>query len=217
MIAIAFALEFESAVFAAKQDRQLRVATWLLGAMGAGTAEVLAKKLTTTKPRLVISAGFGGGLRPELTVGDLVLATNYSSPELISQLNLGKNWHLGELVTVDAIVEKSEGKRLLGESSGAIVADMETAHLARICGENGVPFLGIRCISDALTDDMPVPANVLLNPTTCRPDPLGLFKHLITNPTCVTGFNKLLKNAKTAQNGISDGLTEILPQLLRLA
>jgi len=216
MIAIAFALEFESAVFAAKHDRQLRVATWLLGAMGAGTAEVLTKKLATTKPRLVISAGFGGGLLPEVAVGDLVLATNYSSPEIVSQLNLGERWHKGDLVTVDAIVEKSEGKRQLRESSGAIAADMETAHLARVCAENGVPFLGIRCISDALNDDMPVPANVLLNPVTCRPDPLGLFKHLITNPTCVTGFNKLLKNAKTAQTRLAEGLEEILPQVLHI-
>lgn len=216
MIAIAFALEFESAVFAAKHNRQLRVCTWILGAMGAGTTEVLAKKLTVTKPRLVISAGFGGGLRPGIAVGDLFLATNYSSPEIVSQLNLGERWHKGELVTVDAIVEKSEGKRQLGESSGAIVADMETAHLARVCAENGVPMLGIRCISDALADDMPVPANVLLNPTTCRPDPLGLFKHLITNPTCVTGFNKLLKNAKTAQTRLAEGLEEILPQLLHI-
>lgn len=216
MIAIAFALEFESAVFAAKHDRQLRVSTWLLGAMGAGTAEVLAKKLANTKPRLVISAGFGGGLRQELNVGDLVLATNYSAPDIVSQLNLGARWHRGELCTVDAIVEKSEAKRHLGESTGAIVADMETAHLARVCSEHQVPILGIRCISDALGDDMPVPANVLLNPATCRPDPLGLFRHIITNPTCVTGFNKLLKNAKTAQAGLSDGLEEILPQLLHL-
>ena len=216
MIAIAFALEFESAVFAAKHDRQLRVATWLLGAMGAGTAEVLAKKLASTRPRLVISAGFGGGLRPEIAVGDLVLATNYSAPEIVSQLSLGEGWHKGELVTVDAIVEKSEGKRLLGESTGAIVADMETAHLARVCAEYGVPMLGMRGISDALADDMPVPANVLLNPATCRPDPLGLFRHLITNPTCVTGFNKLLKNAKTAQTRLAEGLEEILPQLLHI-
>lgn len=216
MIAVAFALEFESAVFAAKHDRRLRVAIWLLGAMGAGTAEVLAKKLAQTKPRLVISAGFAGGLRPDLAIGDLVLGTNYSDPNIVSQLTLGERWHKGDLCTVDAIVEKSEGKRQLAEQSGAIIADMETAHLARICGENQVPMLSLRCISDALADDMPVPANVLLNPETCRPDPMGLFKHLITNPTCVTGFNRLLKNAKVAQTRLSDGLEEVLPQLLRV-
>jgi adenosylhomocysteine nucleosidase len=216
MIAIVFALEFEGAVFAAKQDRQLRVATWLLGAMGAGTAEVLAKKLAQTKPRLVISAGFGGGLQPGISVGDLVLGLNYSDPTVASQLVLSDRWHRGNLFTAEAIVEKSEGKRKLGEETGCLVADLETAHLAKICAEHHIPMLSVRCISDALEDDMPVPANVLLHPETGRPDSLGLFRHLITNPTSVGGFNRLLKNAKTAQNGISDGLTEVIPQLLRL-
>jgi adenosylhomocysteine nucleosidase len=217
MIAIAFALEFESAVFAAKQDRRLRVATWLLGAMGAGTAEVLTKKLVSTKPQLIVSAGFAGGLQPGFAVGDLVLGENYSDPAIASRLNLGPRWHRGNLFTAEAIVEKSEEKRKLGAETGCVMADLETAHLARVCAEHQISMLSVRCISDAVEDDMPVPAAVLLNPETGRPDSLGLFRHLITNPTCVGGFNTLLKNAKIAQNGISDGLTEILPQLLRLA
>lgn len=216
MIAIAFALEFESAVFAAKHDRRLRVATWLLGAMGAGTAEMLARKLAQTKPQLVLSAGFAGGLQPGLSVGDLVLGVNYSDPGLAEQLTLGPRWHRGNVLTVPAIIEKSAEKRRLGEESGCLVADMETEHLSRICTEHQIRMISLRCISDALEDDMPVPASVLLNPQTCRPDPLGLFRHLITNPTSVVGFNTLLKNAKTGQIGISDGLGEVLPQLLRL-
>lgn len=216
MIAIVFALEFESAVFAAKQARQLLISTWQLGAMGAGSAEVLAKKLVQTRPHLLISAGFAGGLKPGLAVGDLVLGLNYSDPAIASRLTLGPRWHRGDLLTAQAIVEKSEDKRKLGEETGCLVADLETAHLARVCAEHQIPMLSVRCISDAVEDSMPVPAAVLLNPETGRPDSLGLFRHLITNPTCVGGFNKLLKNAKTAQNGIADGLSEILPQLLRL-
>jgi adenosylhomocysteine nucleosidase len=217
MIAIVFALEFESAVFAAKQTRQLLVSTWQLGAMGAGTAEVLAKKLAQTRPHLIVSAGFAGGLQPGLKVGDLVLGVNYSDAAIASRLVLSPRWQRGNLLTADAIVEKGENKRKLGEESGCLVADLETAHLARVCAEHNIPMVSVRCVSDAVEDDMPVPASVLLNPETGRPDSLGLFRHLITNPACVVGFNKLLKNAKTAQNGIADGLAEILPQLLRLA
>jgi len=131
-------------------------------------------------------------------------------------LTLGPHWHKGDLFTAEAIVEKSEGKRRLAEETGAIVADLETAHLAKVCAQHQVPMLSVRCISDALDDDMPVPAAVLLNPETCRPDPLGLFRHLITNPTSVAGFNRLLKNAKVAQSKLSEGLEEVLPQLLRV-
>ncbi len=216
MIAIAFALEFESAVFAAKHDRRLRVSTWLLGAMGAGTAAMLTKRLAQNRPELVISAGFAGGLQPGLAVGDLVLGVNYSDSTLAGHLKLGPHWHRGNVLTVPAIVEKCVDKRRLGEESGCLVADMETEHLARVCAEHQVPMISVRCISDALEDDMPVPADVLLNPQTCRPDPMGLFRHLITSPSSVVGFNALLKNAKTAQIGISDGLREVLPQLLHL-
>jgi adenosylhomocysteine nucleosidase len=216
MIAITFALEFESAAFAAKQDRKLRVAMWLLGAMGAGSAEVLAKKLQTIKPRLVVSAGFAGGLQPGLKVGDLVLGENYSDPAVLSQVTPGPNWRRGNVFTAEAIVEKGEQKRKLGAETGALVADLETAHLAAVCAEHGVSMLSVRCISDSVDDDMPVPASVLLDPKTGRPDSLALFRHLITNPTAVGAFNKLLKNAKTAQNSLAEGLLEILPQLLRL-
>jgi adenosylhomocysteine nucleosidase len=216
MIAIAFALEFESAVFAAKHDRRLRVATWLLGAMGAGTAEMLDKKLAQTRPELVISTGFAGGLQPELSVGDLVLGVNYSDPHIADRLDLGPHWRRGKILTVPAIIEKAAEKRRLGEESGCLAADMESEHLARVCAGRGIPMLSVRCISDALNDDMPVPAAVLLKPETCRPDPLALFRHLIANPSSVVGFNALVKNARTAQAGISDGLGEVLPQLLRL-
>ena len=43
MIAIAFALEFESAFFRARHDSRLRVAVWLLGTMGAGAAASLLR------------------------------------------------------------------------------------------------------------------------------------------------------------------------------
>ena len=74
MIAIAFALEFESACFRARHDPRLRVGVWLLGAMGAGAATSLRRKLNTSVPALLISAGFACGLQPGLKAGDLVLS-----------------------------------------------------------------------------------------------------------------------------------------------
>jgi len=75
----------------------------------------------------------------------------------------------------------------------------------------------VRCISDAVEDDLPVPADVLLNPQTGRPNPLMLFRYLLGHPSCVTGFNKLLKNSRMAQVQLATGLEEILPQLVRMA
>ncbi len=215
MIAVTFALEYESASFCARHDPRLRVGVWQLGAMAASAANVLERKLESSRPSLVVSAGFAGGLQPELKIGDLILGTNYSDPAWRDRLALGENWYRGDVLTAEAIIETGAEKRRLGRETGCLAGDLETAHLARVCAEFGVPLLSVRCISDAADDDMPVPARTLLKPETGRPDPLALFRHLISNPSCVGGFNQLLKNARTAQGNLAAGLEEILPQLLR--
>jgi len=216
MIAVAFALEFESAFFRAKHDPRLRVAIWLLGSMGAGVAQTLEKQLSHTTPALVISAGFAGGLQPELKAGDLLIGSNYSDPRIMAGLSLSERWHQGDILTELAIVERAEDKNRLGVESGCLAADLETSHMARVCAEHAIPMLSVRCISDTVDQDMPVPADTLLNPKTGRPEPLQLFRYLVGNPSSVAGFNKLLKNAKTAQTQLAAGLDELLPQLLRL-
>lgn len=217
MIAIAFALEFESAFFRAKHDARLRVAIWLLGAMGIRAAEQLDQRLSKNKPQLVISAGFAGGLQPDIRAGDLVIGRNYSDPRILSHLNLGDRWKIGDVTTENAIIERGADKLRLGETTGALAGDLETAHFAKICADRGVPMLSVRCISDGFEDDMPVPAHVLLNPETGRPEPLQLFRHLMANPSSVLGFKQLLNNAKTAQTQLAAGLDELLPQLLRMS
>lgn len=216
MIAVAFALEFEGAYFRAKYDARLRLSIWHFGAMGVSAAAVAEKKLATSRPDLLISAGFAGALQETLAVGDLVIGQNYTDPAILERLDLSARWRVGDLVTVPAILESEADKRRVGQESGAMVADMETQLLADLCRAREVPMLSMRCISDAVADDMPVPAPVLLNPKTGRPEPLLLFRHLISNPTCVTGFNRLVKNSRAAQAGIASGLEEILPQLLRI-
>lgn len=216
MIAIAFALEFESVHFRARHDSRLRVASWVLGAMGVEAARILDKRLAGTTPSLVISAGFAGGLQPELKVGGLVLGGNYSDPHLVNKLTLSPAWRVGPVRTEAAIIEKAVDKKRLGQETGALAGDLETAHIAEVCTARGVPMLSVRCISDGLYDDMPVPADILLNPKTYRPEPLLLFRHLMTNPKSMVPFNRLLKNAKTAQAKLAEGLEEILPQLLAL-
>ena len=215
MIAIAFALEFESACFRARHDPRLRVGVWLLGEMGLGAAKNLEKRLGDTKPDLLISAGFAGGLQPGLKAGDLILGENHSDASVVSKLNLNERWHVGSVTTAERILETAEDKKLLGMQTGCLASDLETAHLALVCATRGLPMLSVRCISDCLEDDLPVPAGVLVNPRTGRPDPLALFRYLIGHPSSTAGFNQLLKNSRLAQDQLAKGLEEVLSQLLR--
>ncbi|HEY5704459.1 MAG TPA: hypothetical protein VIS96_02680 [Terrimicrobiaceae bacterium] len=216
MIAIAFALEFESSCFRARHNPRLRVSVWLLGAMGAIAAASLERKLDRSVPALLISAGFAGGLRSGLRVGDLVLGENYSDRNVVEKLSLDNRWNVGRVATADAILERAEDKRCLGLETGSLAGDLETARLAEVCAERRVPMLSVRCISDAVEDDLPVPADVLMNPQTGRPSPFLLFRYLMKHPSCVPSFNKLLKNSRMAQVQLAKGLEEILPQLVRI-
>jgi adenosylhomocysteine nucleosidase len=184
--------------------------------MGERAAKSLTRKLDFTVPALLVSAGFAGGLQPGLRAGDLVLGENYSDPDLVSKLSLDKGWHVGGVSTAPAILERSEEKRRLGLETGCLAGDLETARLAQVCAERALRMLSVRCISDALEDDLPVPAATLLNPRTGRPDPLMLFRYVISHPASVGGFNKLLKDARLAQAQLAKGLEEILPQLVRM-
>lgn len=215
MIAVVFALEYESAVYRARSKPQLIVDSWVLGAMGARCVPPFEAKLSRVTPEIVISAGFAGGLSPDTKVGDLVIGRNYTDPVLMERLSGLDGWRLGDLYTADAIVEVASEKLRLGASTGAIVADLETAHLAGICLSRGIPLVSVRCISDAAADDMPVPADVLMNPLTGRPEPLALFRHLVSKPGCVPAFNALLRNAKTAQAALAKGLDQVVSALLR--
>lgn len=215
MIAVVFALEYESAVYRARSKPQLVVDSWVLGAMGARCVPPFEAKLSRVTPELVISAGFAGGLTPDTRVGDLVIGRNYTDPLLLDRLSGLAGWRLGDLYTAEAIVEAGSEKLRLGASTGAIVADLETAHLAGICLRRGIPLVSVRCISDAATDDMPVPADVLMNPLTGRPEPLALFRHLVSKPACVPAFSTLLRNAKTAQATLAKGLEQVASALLR--
>jgi len=109
------------------------------------------------RPRFILSAGFSGALRPEQRVGDLILAT-----EVMDQR--GNRWPasrpmallsadgftLGQLLTTSALVGDPHEKRRLGEEYGAAAVDMESALVARLCHEHGVPFACLRVISDDL-------------------------------------------------------------------
>lgn len=215
MIAVVFALEYESAAYRARSKPQLLVDSWVLGAMGSRCVPPFEAKLSRVSPDIVISAGFAGGLTPDTRVGDLVIGQNYTDPGLLLKLAGLPGWRMGDLHTADAIVEVSAEKLDLGASTGAVVADLETAHLAEVCLRRGIPLVSIRCISDAAMDDMPVPADVLMNPLTGRPEPLALFRHLVSKPSSVPAFNALLRNAKTAQATLAKGLDQVVSTLLR--
>ncbi len=106
-------------------------------------------------------AGVGGGLAADLRPGDLVVASEVTDGHTVIPCpsaallggelrRAGLRVRVGRVVTVDHLVRGAERERLA--ATGALVADMESAVLARAAG--GRPLAVVRAVSD--TPDRPL-------------------------------------------------------------
>ncbi|HLA83812.1 MAG TPA: hypothetical protein VJL29_03380 [Thermoguttaceae bacterium] len=126
------------------------------------------------RPTWVISAGFAGGLSDALGRHDLVVADSVVGPsgervtlDLPFDPNtLGMSVHVGALLTVEKIVRRPEEKRGLGERFGAAAVDTETAVVAEVCRQRGVPVAAVRVLTDAVDETLPPDVQRLTDQTT---------------------------------------------------
>jgi nucleoside phosphorylase len=180
-------LMLETGVGAGAMETALR---WCLGSPRFGELPY--------RPRCVLSVGFSGALRPAQRVGDLILAS-----EIVDEA--GNGWSIsdsdvtpnmatteviaGRLLTVSELVSDPHDKARLGERYDALAVDMETAVLARICAERGIPLVCLRVISDDLQTRLSpqlvgllrrgrVSPMQLLGAVLCHPNLIGELYHL---------------------------------------
>ena len=216
MIATVFAMEFESAGFRAAQCRRLCVSIWTLGVTGRRSAAALKRMIESSRPEIVVSAGFSGALQPGLGVGTIVIGENFSDPQIVRALRIFPDYQIGPILTVPDILESSEAKASAGAGSGALAGDLESAHLHQVCCEANIPMLSVRTISDTLEQDLPLPGSVLINPESGRSDPAVIFQYLFRNPAKAAGFANLVNGARSAQQSLASALEKILPVILKL-
>ena len=214
MITIVFALEYEGA--ALREPTRMCTSVWNLGITGKRCLGPLDRHLKRTKPSLIVSAGFSGGLQNGLPVGTIIVGDNASCSHVVRCLPEAANLTFGKLITTDNIIDTSSEKRALGESSGALAVDCETQHIREACESHEIPMLAVRCISDTVDQNLPVPGHILINPITGRPDPFNIFKYILTNPSSISGFRELVRNSRISQKSLSDSLSTLIPSLLRI-
>jgi hopanoid-associated phosphorylase len=133
-----------------------------LSSMGSNAARGAALKLHEYGVTALVSFGVAAALDDKLIPGDLVL------PESImvngESLPVDLEWrnslerllsaHLtvtgGVLVSSEAPLTSRQEKLALGEASGACAADMESAAVAKVAADEGIPFIAIRAIVDPI-------------------------------------------------------------------
>ena len=170
---------------------------------------------------LVMSTGFACALVPA-QVGDLIVGTAVSSVHvestwtmkddrvlcdgavraglLIVAQDLGLVARVGAVVSSETVVWQAEEKRRLHQLTDATGLDMESAAVAAVAQERGLPMAIVRTVSDLVDEDLPLDFNLFLRPT-------GWIKGMqsvIGHPSSVVGLNRLRKQSQVA----ADRLTE---------
>ncbi len=140
--------------------------------MGPARAAESARRLAPGA-RLLVSTGCCGALVDDLApgalvIGDRVLAGGEDAPRSApapdpawtaaatsAAARLGLAHRAGALVTVSRPLLDEASKRACGERAGGLAVDMETAAIAGVAGELGVPYLSVRVVLDGVSEQLP--------------------------------------------------------------
>lgn len=113
-------------------------------------------------PAWVLSSGFSGALRPEMKVGDVVIANeivDLHGQRLAVEMNMPADpehgLHVGRFVTSDEMVRTVAEKKSIAEQTDAIAVDMESLAVAQVARETKTRFVAVRAISDDMSADLP--------------------------------------------------------------
>ena len=223
---VCFALKREAAPFLRAVGSVRRIVgspcdAWLAEAhltliTGVGTERTQAALhwlLSRAAPSLVVAAGFAGSLSPRFRVGDVIYCSEVLDGALVC-------WPVpvrapglpaARLITVSRLVSDVAEKLSVAEMSDATAVDMESAAVARLCHERGIPFTCVRAISDAFDTALsPKVVGVLADG---RVSPWRLAKTLATSPSLIREMVRLGRDTKRAARNLATALRALLAHI----
>ncbi len=204
---VCFAVPQESGPFhcRTKGRHDLRVIHVGMGKDNAKQA--FEKALATGGFARVITAGFAGGLNPDLVCGDVVIdadAAFLPLPEMKGVRVTSGSFHCAEGVATTP-QEKAE----LRDSTEADAVEMESGVIREICAERGIPSATVRVISDAANESLPLDFNSLMKADMSM-DYLKLAGALIRSPGKIPELMRFQGRLKNAAQNLSQVLVRLI-------
>jgi nucleoside phosphorylase len=160
-VLVCFAVKEEGCFFR-EASRSLRAVKTVLTRIGQQNAEAVIKEaLVRDRPRLVLSCGFAGGLRPELETGTVLFAAEPGSELQTALAEAGAK--PGRFYCSNRIITAAAEKQALWKSTGADAVEMESQFICAACKKENVPSVTVRVILDTANEDLPLDFNRLMN------------------------------------------------------
>jgi len=169
----------------------------------------------------IISFGVAGGLAPDLSPGQWVVASAIVSNDERHAVDIPWSERLLEalpgarhatIAGVDAPVSDPTAKRALHIRTGAHVVDMESHLAARIASAHGLPFTACRVIVDPAHRGLPPAALLSLGPDGI-PDIGAIMRSIMEQPSQLPGLLRLAIDATIARSALRRGRALLGPSL----
>lgn len=230
MIAITFALPTESSDFVSLLEKRCQnsregvesirgllhgksIAVVHTGVGRKACCERMEVLLRRERFEYLISAGFAGALEKGLQIGNLLVAENFTSPQLLRspRLDLPEDGlFVGKLLTASGMIESNAEREQLATKTGAAAVDMETEFIAEACADQELPILSLRAISDTALEPFPAPAHVLFDVEKQKTDFGRLAFYLVTHPGAFSRLNAFRERVAVARKALAVALDRIL-------
>src|SRR5215472_4369378 len=141
---VCFAVKEEGQVFARTSAAQ-KVRIFFTGIGPANAERVIKAELVRARPRRVLTAGFAGGLAPELSAGTVL----FSSDDVALSHALQKSGaQSAAFHCAGHVATTAREKRVFREQTGADAVEMESGIVCRFCSQQGIPSAIVRVILD---------------------------------------------------------------------
>lgn len=162
--------------------------------------------------QLVVVVGIAGAIENQTPIGTLVL------PQLVitgpdgagyRPTPLGIGTAQGTLCTTDQLLLDPARHADL-RAQGVVALDMETAAVAKVCDERGVPWSVVRAISDRAGEGL-VDADILdLTHPDGRPNLPAVGRYLVRHPGALPRLIRLANGAKLAAESAAEAACKVL-------
>ena len=186
--------------------------------MGRAAAENATEELLQRyNPGAVLSLGFAGGLASHVAPGALVGAEEIvranaaggdrlrpddallrCARDALTEVRTPHSW--GHLLTASEVVTSPGDKARLGDQTGALAVDMESAWVGRVCQQHETPFLAVRAVVDAAGDALPP----ILVDVTAGDSGLRRVASLLARPWLFPRLLRLARAAARARASLTD-------------
>lgn len=214
MIAITFALPTESRDFLRQFGGNKHNVAVLHTGVGEKTCRArIARFVESRKLEFLISSGFAGGVDPGLRVGDLLLAENFSDPQLLARARDLLVSAVGELITAAVVIESEIDRQQFATENGAAAVDMETEFIAEACAALKIPMLSLRAISDTALAPFPAPPSVLFDLERQKTNTTALGQYLLRHPPALVRLVRFTRQVALARATLGKALVQLVDNL----